>query len=174
MTDPVSKGAKLGASRVGSDAGGVRPDAIGALVHGSAVALGPLDGVPGDAWAVLLRGAPGSGKSDLALRLIERGGVLVSDDQVKLSRSGGLVVSSAPETITGLLEVRGVGIVKVRTGDRVPVALILDLVPREEVPRLPDARTDNILGVELPVLSFYPFEASAIDKVYVALRSLLG
>lgn len=159
-----------------SDVGkaGVPPEAIGTLVHGSAIALRPLENAPGDEWAVLLRGAPGAGKSDLALRLVERGGMLVSDDQVQLSRSGSLVFASAPETIRGLLEVRGIGIIMVPAGDRVPVALILELVPREEVPRLPDARTDNILGVELPVLSFCPFEASAVDKVNVALRSLLG
>lgn len=136
------------------------------LVHGTAVML--------EGWAVLLRGPSGAGKSDLALRLIGQGGVLVSDDQVGLGLANGLVYAQVPERIQGLLEVRGVGLVAVPFQARAPLALILDLVDPASVPRLPDAETEEILGVQLPRLRLHAFEASAPDKVKVALRSLLG
>lgn len=150
-------------------------DAGPTLLHATAVALQGVDSSQPDMfWAVLLRGAPGAGKSDLALRLIEGGGRLVSDDQVSLSLAQGLVYASAPETIKDMIEVRGVGLVREPALARAPVALILDLVPREEVARLPDAEMADLLGLALPVLKLYPFEASAPMKVKVALRSLLG
>lgn len=141
-------------------------EASGIVMYGCVVAL--------DGWGVLLRGKSGSGKSDLALRLIGDGAMLVADDQIRLILSEGLVHASAPEAIAGLLEVRGVGIVPMASRKQAPLALIVDLVPREEVPRLPDARTETILGLDLPVLDLDPFEASAVQKVKVALRSLLG
>ena len=136
------------------------------LVHGTAVALGD--------WAVLFRGASGAGKSDIALRLIEGGASLVSDDQVRLHLEGGLVQASAPQTIRGLLEVRGIGVVSVPARGPLPLALLIDLVEREAVPRMPDALTETHFGLDLPVLRLFPFEASAPDKVKVALRSLLN
>jgi HPr kinase/phosphorylase len=135
------------------------------LVHGTCVALG--------AWSVLLRGAPGSGKSDLALRLIDRGAILVSDDQVVLRPSGGFLRASPPRQIAGLLEVRGVGIVKKPYITKVPVALLIDLVTPDLVPRLPDATTDTLLDVDLPVLRLAPFEASTPTKIELALSSLI-
>lgn len=151
-------------NEAGNDEAG--SDKIGMRVHGTVVAIGD--------WAVLMRGPSGAGKSDLALRLIEEGGSLVADDQVDLSLSGGLVYASAPATIAGLLEVRGIGVVSVPPRVRAPLALILDLVPAGQVARLPEARTEGLLGLDFPVLDFYPFEVSASGKVKVALRSLLG
>lgn len=138
----------------------------GALMYGTVVAL--------DGWGVVLRGKSGSGKSDLALRLIDGGAVLVADDQIQLVLSGGLVHASAPAAIAGLLEVRGVGVVPMPARARVPLALIVNLVPLEDVSRLPDAKMENILGLDLPVLDLFAFEASAPQKVKVALGSLLG
>lgn len=138
----------------------------GALMYGTVVAL--------DDWGVVLRGKSGSGKSDLALRLIDGGAVLVADDQIQLVLSGGLVHASAPAAIAGLLEVRGVGVVPMPARARVPLALIVNLVPLEDVARLPDAKTESILGLDLPVLDLFAFEASAPQKVKVALGSLLG
>lgn len=138
----------------------------GVYVHGTAVALGP--------WGVLLRGGSGAGKSDLALRLIERGAKLISDDQVHLFLEGGLVYGAAPQTISGLLEVRGIGVVPMPVKDKAPIVLLLDLVPHEDVPRLPDAESETHFGLDLPVLKLFPFESSAPEKVKVALRSLLG
>lgn len=141
-------------------------EASGALIYGTVVAIGD--------WGVLLRGKSGSGKSDLALRLIGAGGLLVADDQIQLKLLDGLVQASAPAAIAGLLEVRGVGVMSMPVRGRVPIGLIVNLVARQDVPRLPDARTENILGLALPVLDLYPFEASAPQKVKLALGSLLG
>ena len=136
------------------------------FVHGTAVALGP--------WGILLRGKSGAGKSDLALRLIERGAKLISDDQVRLFLERGLVCGAAPETISGLMEVRGIGVVPMPVKKSAPIVLLLDLVGAEDVPRLPDAIAETHFGLDLPVLKLFPFEASAPEKVKVALRSLLG
>lgn len=141
-------------------------EASGALIYGTVVTIGD--------WGVLLRGKSGSGKSDLALRLIGAGGLLVADDQIQLKLVDGLVWASAPAAIAGLLEVRGVGVMSMPVRGRAPIGLVVNLVARPDVPRLPDARTENILGLALPVLDLYPFEASAPQKVKLALGSLLG
>src|SRR6185295_873342 len=86
-------------------------------VHASTVAL--------DGRAVLISGPSGSGKSDLALRMLDRGFTLVSDDRTILRRLGGKLIASAPDTIKGKLEVRGVGIVEMKTVANVPVALVV-------------------------------------------------
>lgn len=140
-------------------------DATEKLVHGTCVAIGD--------WCVLFRGDPGSGKSDLGLRLIEDGAALVSDDQVALTNLGDYLVAGPPGPIAGLLEVRGVGILRKPHVSGIPLAMLVDLVPAAKVPRLPDARTDNILNVELPVIDLYAFETSAAIKVRLALQSLL-
>lgn len=141
-------------------------DTPGTLMYGTVVALGD--------WGVMLRGKSGSGKSDLALRLIGEGAQLVADDQVYLNLSGGLAYASAPPSIAGLLEVRGVGVTPFPLRARAPLALIINMIAMADVPRLPDAKTAEILGLDLPVLDLYPFEASAAQKVKVALGSLLG
>ena len=98
-------------------------------VHGTCVAI--------DGRGVLLLGASGSGKSDLALRLIDRGAVLVSDDQTELSTAHDLLFASAPATIAGLIEVRGIGIVTLPFVAQAPVALAVRL--GEPVERMPEA-----------------------------------
>lgn len=145
---------------------GERETISSTLMYGTVVALGD--------WGVMLRGKSGSGKSDLALRLIGEGAQLVADDQVYLNLSGGLVYASAPASIAGLLEVRGVGVTPFPERARAPLALIINLKSPEDVSRLPDAKTVDILGLDLPELDLYPFEASAAQKVKVALGSLLG
>ena len=87
-------------------------------VHASTVAM--------DGRAVLINGPSGSGKSDLALRLLDRGFTLVSDDQTIVRREGDRLIASAPPTIKGKLEIRGIGIVEMETVDNVPVALLVD------------------------------------------------
>jgi len=127
----------------------------------------------GRSWrAALLRGPSGAGKSDLALRLIEAGARLVADDQTELARRGSAVIATAPARLAGLIEVRGVGIVRLGRGrliGRAPVALLVDLVPPEHIERLPDPATEGLLGVNLPVLMLTPFEASAVAKLRIAL-----
>jgi serine kinase of HPr protein (carbohydrate metabolism regulator) len=118
--------------------------------------------------AVLISGPSGSGKSDLALRLLDRGFILVSDDQTIVRKDGSRLVASAPPTIAGKLEVRGVGIVDVERIDNVPLALIVELTG--EIQRLPDdSRERLILGVRVPLISVDATTASAPSKVALAL-----
>ncbi|UUX51828.1 HPr kinase/phosphatase C-terminal domain-containing protein [Nisaea acidiphila] len=134
------------------------------LVYGTAVAV--------EGRAVLLRGPSGSGKSDLALRLIENGAQLVADDQTRLVRESGRLVASAPDTIAGQLEVRGVGIVPVDNVRRAPLDLVIDMVPPEQVERYPEAGSCTYLEITVPLLALSPFEASTPAKVRLALRHL--
>ena len=129
-------------------------------VHASTVALAGR--------AVLITGLSGSGKSDLALRLLERGFSLVSDDQTMVKRDGNRLVASAPPTIAGKLEVRGIGIVDMDHVEQVPVALLVELTG--EIQRMPDdSRERPILGVRLPLISIDAMTASAPSKVALAL-----
>ena len=138
-------------------------------VHGTAVALRH-----GKGWcAALLRGPSGAGKSDLALRLIETGARLVSDDRSELERQGRKVMASAPPSIAGLIEARGIGIVKLgrdQSVKRAELVLLVDLAHPERIERLPESATESVLGVDLPVVALAPFEASATAKLILALR----
>ena len=132
-------------------------------IHASTVAL--------DGRAVLITGQSGSGKSDLALRLLDRGFILVSDDQTLVRRDGDRLIASAPPTIAGKLEVRGVGIVDVDTVADVPVALVVELA--SDIERLPDdSRERQILGIALPLVNIDARTASAPAKVALALDRL--
>ena len=138
-------------------------------IHATCVALRV-----GGIWrAVLLRGPSGAGKSDLALRLIDGGDArLVADDRTELALVRGRLVATAPKTIAGLLEVRGLGIVAVpgsKRRARAPVALLVDLVPPKRIERMPQQPREKLLGVSLPVLALAPFEASAAAKLRLAL-----
>lgn len=145
------------------------PDAP-TLVHGTVVAVGDA--------GVLLRGAPGSGKSDLALRCISRAPgplfdkpvALVADDYAELEVQDGSVIASAPSRLFGKMEVRGIGLVDVSARRSVPLAMLIDLVSdRSLVERLPDkVARETILGVSLPVLHLFAFEPSAPEKVVLA------
>ena len=121
--------------------------------------------------AILITGPSGSGKSDLALRLLDRGFTLVSDDQTIVRKDGERLVASAPPTIAGKLEVRGLGIVEVERANDVPVALIIELTI--DIQRLPDdSRERPILGVSLPFVTLDAMPASAPAKVDLALDRL--
>jgi serine kinase of HPr protein (carbohydrate metabolism regulator) len=119
---------------------------------------------------VLLCGSSGSGKSDLALRLIDAGGRLVADDRVDLRKAGTTLWASAPAALAGLLEVRGVGIVRSAAVKRARLGLIVEMADRAEIERLPEARTRGFLGIELPLLGIDPFAASAAVKIRVAAK----
>jgi HPr kinase/phosphorylase len=136
------------------------------LVHATAIAI--------DGRAVLLRGPSGSGKSDLAVRLIDAGARLVADDQSELARRGDMLIVRAPATIAGLLEVRGIGIVRVDTVAEAPVALIAELVVPEKIERLPIPRTETIFELNIPLIELVAFEASAVAKLRLALRAFTG
>jgi serine kinase of HPr protein (carbohydrate metabolism regulator) len=132
-------------------------------VHASTVAS--------EGRAVLITGPSGSGKSDLALRLLDRGFMLVSDDQTIVKRHGDRLIASAPPSIAGKLEIRGIGIVEMETVADVPVALIVELT--NEIQRLPDdSRERPLLGVPLPLISVDAMTASAPSKVALGLDRL--
>ena len=140
------------------------------LVHGTCVALGRL--------GVLLRGGAGSGKSDLALRFMALPGEgalcpgLVADDQVYVSANpDGTLTASAPPTIAGKIEVRGLGIMPVPFLPEAELVLVCDLVGGKDVPRMPpeSEKATVLAGVPLRTLRLAPFEASAPLKLKMAL-----
>ena len=118
--------------------------------------------------AVLLLGPSGSGKSDLALRLLDHGFSLVADDRTLLQLRGERLMASAPESIRGKIEVRGLGIVTLPFVSDVPVALAVEL--GGEIERFPfDARERVFLEVPVPLIAVDPVAASASAKVALAL-----
>lgn len=134
-------------------------------LHASCVAIG--------GHAVLIEGRSGTGKSDLALRLIDRGAVLVSDDYTILTRRDGTLTATPPANIAGKMEVRGLGLIEVDHATDVPVALVV--VADTDPVRMPedDARR-AIAGVMLPELRLSLLEPSAPVKVERALAATLG
>ena len=134
-------------------------------LHASCVAI--------DGRAVLIEGRSGSGKSDLALRLIDRGATLVSDDYTVLVRDRVRVLAQPPATIAGRIEVRGVGIVEMPHVERVPAALVVCLA--DQVERLPEAsESRTIAGIAVPMIALNGHEASAPVKVALALARTAG
>jgi serine kinase of HPr protein (carbohydrate metabolism regulator) len=121
----------------------------------------------GGVWSgVLLEGPSGGGKSDLLLRLRARGWSVVADDRVLLWRSGAGVYGRPPEVLQGLLEVRGVGVLRIETLAFAPVDVVVSC--RAQGPaleRAPDPGVRQILGVRLPRLELDSREASAADKL---------
>ena len=138
-------------------------------LHGTCLAVGTR--------GVLLIGPAGSGKSDLALRLIDQPGRgtggdlvttrLVADDQVMVRRSGERILASAPPALKGLMEVRGLGLLSSPALEEVVLRLVFRLVPGTEPERMPGPEFEHmeILGLTLPVLEIDPFQASAPAKV---------
>lgn len=123
---------------------------------------------------VLLRGPSGIGKSDLALRLIDRGAMLVADDQVLLEREDERIFAAAPEQLAGLLEVRGLGILRFTHEKRGPLHLVVDLVEPYEMDRMPEAASVALLGISLPLRRLSAREPSADTKVRLAMQHAAG
>lgn len=136
------------------------------LVHGTAVRLGRA--------GLLLRGPSGSGKSDLALRLVEAGACLIADDQVALAPDGAEIWLSAPPSIAGMIEVRGLGILRLPSAPRTALRLVCDLVPREQVERLPERGVFEYSGIAVPHVAFCAFDASTPAKLRFTLRAMAG
>lgn len=121
-----------------------------------------------DGRGILISGRSGSGKSDLALRLIDRGARLVSDDYTIVRRLEGQLLASAPPNISGKMEVRGLGILPFEIVDDAPVCLLVDL--SGGMVRMPqDHQRLNIAGIEVPVVALNGLESSAPLKVELAL-----
>ena len=119
---------------------------------------------------ILLIGPSGSGKSDLALRLIkEKQATLIADDRTDIELVSGEVIASCPQPIQGLLEVRGIGIVKMPHKEKSKISLVIELTNNlEQIERLPQAETTTLLGVEVKKIRLYPFELSVVHKVALA------
>ena len=133
------------------------------LVHATTVDVAGL--------GILIFGEPGAGKSDLALRLITEGALIVADDQTEVEVTAGRLRARAPKSIAGLIEARGLGIVpapqKRATALKLAVSLILG-VPE----RMPESRTWSLPGQTDPrirLIELNAFEASAVEKVRRAL-----
>lgn len=129
------------------------------MLHACCVAI--------DGRGVLVTGASGSGKSDLTLRLIDRGAKLVSDDYVRLEADAGTLIAAAPAIIAGKIEIRGVGIVERPFATQAPIALLVDLDQAPERLPIPDRR--ELLGIAIPSIGLNGLEPSAPIKLEAAL-----
>ena len=133
-------------------------------IHGTSVLI--------SGTGVLLRGASGAGKSDLALRLLDHGAVLIADDRVEVRVDQGRVMMSPPAILAGLMEVRGVGVMRMPFVPNAELQLVVDLVASDAVERLPEAEWTTIAERRLPRLALSPFEVSAAAKVRVAANAV--
>jgi HPr kinase/phosphorylase len=134
------------------------------LVHATAVAI--------DGSAVLIIGKSGSGKSDIALRLIDRGALLISDDIVRVDGTAVPPTLHPAPNIAGKIEIRGVGIISAPHVEDIPLRLVVNLDAMVE--RLPSGRqTHSTAGFDIPTINLVAFEASAPIKIEYALRSLV-
>ena len=122
---------------------------------------------------VLIEGASGAGKSDLALRLLDAGFRLVADDRTLVWASEGRLFGRAPETIAGLIEARGHGILTTPAIVFAEIVLAAHCVTGA-VERLPDPRTEIIAGVATPACDINPRELSAPAKLCRAMQHLGG
>ena len=119
--------------------------------------------------AILIEGPPGSGKSSLALAMIDRGAVLIGDDGVTLTRREDRLIASPPPNIAGLLEVRNLGLLTFPVTEELPVALILRFDPA--APRfIESAGQTDLAGVSVPAIAIWPEGPNAALKAELALR----
>jgi serine kinase of HPr protein (carbohydrate metabolism regulator) len=141
----------------------------GELLHAGCVALWSSDGWRG----VLIQGESGDGKSDLALRLLDSGLRLVSDDYTLVWPSEGRLYAACPPSIGGLIEARGVGILAAPTVRLVKVRLVVQCHKSgAHIERMPRDDTIELCGIAAPVLHLRPLESSAPAKLRRALSSL--
>jgi len=134
------------------------------MIHGTAISIG--------GHAVLIMGDSGSGKSDLALRLFDRGAILISDDVVFLKTRDNTPILTVAPNIAGKIEVRGVGIFDVDFIASAPLRLVVEFVDAPD--RLPEDIAHTTIGDYVVAVSkLNPFEQSSPIKVEYALRAVL-
>ena len=151
------------------------------LLHASCVAKQDQNGAY---HGILLRGAPGAGKSDLSLRLIAAGWQLVADDQTIIApnvtdaaphcaREKAAIIARCPPAIRGLIEMRGVGLIKMESVESAQIDCIFDLLPHEKIERYPDSEQifDRFFGIALRKYQLCGFSASAPDKIEIILKN---
>jgi serine kinase of HPr protein (carbohydrate metabolism regulator) len=128
----------------------------------------------GGGWrGALIQGPSGVGKSDLALRALDAGFALAADDRTLLFVSGGALFGRAPGPLRGLIEVRGVGILRQTALPFAPVWLSVRCkTSPSEIDRSPEARLERLLGIEIPTLDLWPLENSAPAKIGRAIETL--
>ena len=125
------------------DAAAQTPAREDRILHASCVAL--------DGQGILITGASGSGKSALALTLIAHGATLIADDRTVISFDAGQIVASCPPAIEGMIEARGIGLLRAAVQDKAALSLIVDL-DRAETQRLPPKRQCDLLGVPIDLV----------------------
>ncbi|WP_454761779.1 HPr kinase/phosphorylase [Caulobacter segnis] len=145
------------------------PEILPEILHGGLIAR-RQDGF----WrGVLIQGPSGVGKSDLALRALDAGFRLVADDRVVTFANAGRAWGRPHATLAGLLEIRGLGIVRTPTLDLCQIALVIRCVATPEaVERLPDPRSETIAGVSIPTFDLWPREPAAPAKIDRMMQSL--
>ena len=131
------------------------------IIHSTAISLN------GD--GILIKGPSGSGKTDLALRLIESGGKLISDDQVIIKKKAKRLFLSSPKKLNGLMQLSGIGIVKADSVQNIPLELVVKLQPNKNLDPFPINKEEIIKDLSIPVLSLYSFAVSATAKIKIAL-----
>lgn len=131
-------------------------------LHAACVALGGC--------GLLILGDPGMGKSQLALQLIDSGGALVSDDRVVLHRDGNTLCANPPERLAGLLEVRGIGILRLPYVRDCRIHLAVQLVEREAVERMPDPAFFDCLEISVPLLSLHGYDAATAAAIRMVMQ----
>ena len=123
---------------------------------------------------ILIIGASGAGKSDIALRLIfNHQAKLIADDRTDIDVISNKIHASAPSSIKGLLEVRGVGIISVESEDVAPIEMVVELVS-EKCERMPERAFYELEGVKIPFIKLCASEISAPEKILAALSLLCG
>ena len=122
--------------------------------------------------AILLQGASGCGKSDLALRLMDQGWHLVADDYTELTREDdGQLYARPPDTLKGLIEVRGIGLIHVPYKDHVRVVAVFNLQDINHIERLPKPAHLTLEGLDVPLYTLHGLDASAPAKIRLTLKA---